>query len=481
MAQPTTARPRVWPHLQPLLLALTATCRQRRTGELLMTLAVGLLQSLGRHTLTQVLQGLGRGECDWSAAYRLFRHARFDLAVGRRALLAHLVALLPAEQPLVVVLDGTQLPRSSPRFVGVGWLKAPRTPPWKPGIHRAQRWVGLSVLLPRSAQGESRAVPLTLIPAPTPTATPWPGQPPCSEWAAGRDLLHHLRAELTALGQPLPPILAVADGSYGGAPLLTARPADVHLLTRCPKNRALFALPPVPAPGTKGRRRKYGARLPAPHTAWQEPSDWQTVPVVVRGRTIPLTVRVVGPCLIERAPDHPLFLLAVRGIEQRRRGQVVRREPTFWLVSAVRDAQGTWTLPLPVGERLAWAWQRWEVEVLHRELKSGFGLGQQQAWSPVAANLVIQWVVWVYACLVLAGYLAWGWEQRGWEQRGGGPRWWRGRRWTARSVAQQVRRELWDLAAVSFSPVWVRIPANPPTTPPALLPGTTPALVARRI
>src|SRR5688500_16394586 len=119
MTEPSTGHSRaVWPHLQPLLLVVAAPCRQRRTGELLLTLAVGLRQALGRHTLTQVLAGLGRGECDWSAAYRLFSQARFDLADGRQALLGRLLALIPAAQPLVVVLDGTQLPRTSRRFVG---------------------------------------------------------------------------------------------------------------------------------------------------------------------------------------------------------------------------------------------------------------------------------------------------------------------------------------------------------------------------
>jgi hypothetical protein len=330
--------------------------------------------------------------------------------------------------------------------------------------------------LPRSAQGESRAVPLSFEPAPTPTATPWPGQPPRTEWEAGRDALHQLRAELDAADRADQLLLAVGDGSYGGAPLRNALPTGVSLLTRCPKNRALYALPPVPVPGTKGRKRKYGERLPTPQSYWQERAGWQAVDVAVRGRTIPLRVRVVGPCLIRPAPERPLFLLAVRGILQKRRGRLRRRDPAYWLVSAVPAADGTWRLPLPLAELLAWAWQRWEVEVLHRELKAGFGLGEQQAWSPVAAVLVIQWVVWVYACLILAGYLAWGWEQRG-----GGPRWWRGRRWTARTVAQHVRRELWALEAVTFCPAWVRIPPNPTAMPPPRLSVTTPALLTRRL
>ena len=64
-----------------------------------------------------------------------------------------------------------------------------------------------------------------------------------------------------------------------------------------------------------------------------------------------------------------------RGTGRRRR----QREPSFPIVSAVPADAGGWDLSLPVDELLAWAWQRWEVEVMHRELKSSFGLGQQQA------------------------------------------------------------------------------------------------------
>ena len=37
-------------------------------------------------------------------------------------------------------------------------------------------------------------------------------------------------------------------------------------------------------------------------------------------------------------------------------------------------AAGGWALPLSAPELLGWAWQRWEIEVCHRELKAGFGL-----------------------------------------------------------------------------------------------------------
>jgi len=53
------------------------------------------------------------------------------------------------EGPYVAVVDGVQLPRSSRTMPGTAWLKNPRTPVWKPGIHRAQCFLHLAALLPR--------------------------------------------------------------------------------------------------------------------------------------------------------------------------------------------------------------------------------------------------------------------------------------------------------------------------------------------
>jgi len=73
------------------------------------------------------------------------------------------------------------------------------------------------------------------------------------------------------------------------------------------------------------------------------------------------------------------------------------------LVNAVlRDAQ--YGLPLPIETLLTWAWQRWELEVVHREVKSLFGLGDKQCHHPLAAVSSVQWSAWLYALLCLAAY-----------------------------------------------------------------------------
>lgn len=88
--------------------------------------------------------------------------------------------------------------------------------------------------------------------------------------------------------------------------------------------------------------------------------------------------RLEGPFLRERVPFQPLYLLLMGGQRYRRGQQRKYKEPVPVLVSALHQADGRASLALPLEALLVWLWQRWEVEVAHRELKSGFGVGEIQ-------------------------------------------------------------------------------------------------------
>jgi hypothetical protein len=422
-----------------------------------MLLTVGLLLVSGRTMLSRVLLVLGWGGRDWSAAYRLFSRGRLDLEVVRQDVVARWLGQLGPRAPLVTVVDGTQLPRTGRRMPGTGFARAPRTPPWRPGIHSAQRWEGLSGLTRLSPDGDSRAIPLWFEPAPSPTARTWDGRAPRSEGDAGVAAVAWLRTLLDALGAGSRRLIVVADGAYSGAAIWKALPPRVTLLARCAKNRALFALPPV-SRGGRGRRRRYGARGPTPQAVWRQRTGWTALTIRVRGRTRYLRVQVSGPWLVKPAPACPLFLLVVAGSQHRT--DRYRRAPLAFLVSARQSPKGTWMVPDAVPDLVRWAWQRWEVEVMHRELKSGFGLGDQQQWHPCSAALVPQWVVWTYAMLVLAAQETWG--------TGPPPaasRWHRGRRWTPREAVSCVRQELWSGQVGPREVIPTLRPPNPAANP----------------
>ena len=126
-------------------------------------------------------------------------------------------------------------------------------------------------------------------------------------------------------------------------------------------------------------------------------------------------------------------VIVVRGHRKRAKREKSRAPMAFW-VHAVRDGKGGWRLPVSLEGLLLKLWQRWEVEVGFRWMKSGFGLGEKPCWGFDS----VAWSAWVYGALVWSGYCAWG----GWT---GGARWGgcRGRvRWTFRDVLWSVRGEL---------------------------------------
>jgi hypothetical protein len=361
---------------------------------------------------------------------------------------------VPAEEPYLVGIDATQIPRHSRTMPGTSWLRHPGTAIFRAGIHRAQRFVHLAWLPQPSPVGYSRAVPLRFDPAFPAKAIAVPGQPPRTEWEAGLAALSWLRQKLDATGRAAQLILGLGDGAYSTAPLWAGLPAGVVLLARCAKNRALYALPREADQPRRGRRRRYGERRPRPDAWLAERAGWQRTAVVVRERTIPLQYRLDGPCLVHGAAQQPLYLLVVKGSNPQRGYRP--RPARFWLVSAVPDGEGGWRLPWPAAQLLAWAWHRWELEVAHRELKTSFGLGEVQCWGPIAAVLSVQWTVWAYAVLVLAGLRAWG--------LGRGPvrapgRWWGGSgRWSLARLWQGYRQELWT--ETDFHRVWSPMTEN---------------------
>lgn len=459
MSQPTTSSAGLLATFLTLVDTHRAAVRQERCFPRLVVLIVGLLGTVGRHTLTQVLVSLGLGELDWSAAYRLFSQARINYAVLVRCFLRETLVHVGVDTPYLVAIDGVQIPHQSRRMPGTSWLHNPTSPVFKRGIHRAQRFSDLAWLTPPTEDGDSRALPLRLIPAfpakavRPPAVTEQSAWQPRTEWQAGLDQLQWLRTELDAAGRGDQAALGIGDGLYSTAKLWAALPERVRLLARCPKNRALYALP-EPHPG-RGRPRKYGARAKTPQGWLQERGGWTDCRLPVRGRRVPCTYRVEGPYLVKGAPEQPLFLLVVKGIARKRNGRLVRRDPTYWLVSTVRR-EGRWVLPFPAEQLLAYAWQRWEIEVTHRELKTDFGLGESQAWNPTATILSLQWRGWVWSVAVLAGYRVWGMTRGPLRSLG---RWWRAsRRWSFGQLWQGYRQELWGLP--EFHPRWTASPTT---------------------
>ena len=215
--------------------------RQERVFVGLVQRTVASALALGRRPIAQLLGALGVGALDWTAWYRLFNRGRGD------------VAALPADGPVVAAVAAIQLPRPSRTRPGCGYTVQARIPTWRRGIHRAQRFVGLRLLLPRADAGDRRAAPLRWRPLRTATTTAVGNEPERTEGPGAGALLAWLRAGLAGLGRGDHPRVALGDGASSTAPVLGALPDRVARCARGAKNRALDALP-TDRPTGRGRQ-----------------------------------------------------------------------------------------------------------------------------------------------------------------------------------------------------------------------------------
>ena len=132
---------------------------QERVFQRVALLVVAEIVVFARHTVTQLLMGIGQTGGDWSSWYRLFSHGRFPYDAASGVLFSETLKHVAADDLYVVAGDGTQTRRRSRKMEGAHWLHNPQSPVFKRGIHIAQRWFNGSWLVP-AEQGYSRAVPL---------------------------------------------------------------------------------------------------------------------------------------------------------------------------------------------------------------------------------------------------------------------------------------------------------------------------------
>lgn len=427
------------PALLTQLMILLEKCQsayeQKRVFNRALALVMAELFTFGRHTISQLLLTLGLTDEDWSAWYRLFSCQRFDEEKTGEIMLAEVLAELGEKEPCVVGGDGFHVPRCSQTMPGTGWMRGLNTAKFKPGIQRGQRFFEGSWLTP-IVNGYSRAIPLRCLAAFTAKAVVCDGAEPQTEVQAGLTFLRWMREGMDKAEQNKRLLLSLNDGSYDTLEFWRELPERTAAVVRTARNRCLYHLPLQGAHGN----RKYGDKAPAPHEWLQKRKGFAYQEVMVRGQKRQMRYRVEGPFVRDGLPDIPLFLIVIGGGKRPEGSRRKRYEPCFFLVSAVL-VDGVWQLPLPIADLLAWLWQRWELEIAHRQMKSGLGLGEKQCWNDQATIASVQWAVWVYALMILSGYRVWG--------NGSGPTppgLWRTkpRRWSFNTLCRGFRTEMWQ-------------------------------------
>jgi hypothetical protein len=153
----------------------------------------------------------------------------------------------------------------------------------------------------------------------------------------------------------------------------------------------------------KGQHRFYAAESFTPEQIRQDPNvAWQQCEIYhggawrsVRFKELPSLYWPTG------AKRRPLRLLVIAPIPYRnhKEGRILYRQPAYLL---------TTDLSSPANVLIQAYFDRWQIEVNHREEKTTFGVGQAQVRNPLSVPRQPAFSVALYAMLLLAALQAYG-------------------------------------------------------------------------
>jgi hypothetical protein len=382
---------------------------QSRSHRRAVAQALGILTSFGRRTLSRAICALGHQQRDWSAEYRL--HARADWEPGH-LFQPVLEKALPfcGGRYVIAAMDDTRLRKTGRHIQSAFYQRDPLSPKFRFNLMFGLRFLQISLLLPlyREQKASARALPVRFEEVP---ALKHPRRKaPREEWAAYRRavkknnlstyavrIIRGLRNSVDQAGQHRKHLLIVGDGSFCNRTLFREAMdrTEVIARARCDVRLCRHA--------DSGTGRFYDSVKFTPEQIRQDQClVWRKVRIFHGGQWRKVRYKErAGVYWQSGAGQRPLRLFVVAPIPYQAPGRKRKyyRRPAFLLTT---DLRGT------AREMLQAYFDRWQIEVNHREEKDTLGVGQAQVRSPLSVPRQPALAVASYSALLLAALLTFG-------------------------------------------------------------------------
>jgi hypothetical protein len=398
-------------------LALTLHWRsvfaQRRLLPRAQRQALGALLVLGRATLSRILWTNGREQHSWSAEYFLHSRAKWDPQALFAPLLKAGLNWCPGRL-VGVAVDDTRVRKTGRCITQAAYHRDPMSPPFHPNLMLGLRFLQASLLLPLHGGGEfsARAIPIrfeevSTIKKPGKRADPQAWE----QYRADRkrfnlsqrfvESVAQIRTALDGAGGDSKILVIAGDGSFCNRTALGKIPARTELIVRTRKD-AKLCLPAAP-----GTRRIYAADKFTPEQVRHDPQlSWHTSKVFYGGKHRKIRYKLLSPVLWQRGArtrQLRLFVIAPTPYRKRKSSRLYYRDPAYLLCTDLNSSPR---------RLLQIYFDRWQIEVNHREEKDTLGVGQAQLWHPLGVPKQPALVVAAYSAMMLAALSTFG-PQRG--------------------------------------------------------------------
>lgn len=385
---------------------------QHRTLERATSILLAALLCCGRKWVTRMNCVRGREHVDWSGDYRLFSRSPW---LAADLFVPVIGATLPyfGDGPIVLAGDETRARRGGRKVKRSRWTRDPLSPPFHVNFMKGIRFMQFSALLPLGQHNvDARGLPVSFEPVDRP---PKPGKKAteqekaeygrlCKEQSMGKQAwqqLEALRDKYDQAGAKDKLMIVGLDGGFCNRSCFRPTHERIVLVARTRKDAVLCR----PVPDTRKSGRVYSKETFTPEGVRQDEAiPWQTTPVFFGGQLREVRYKQVGPVLWRTgARRKPLRLIVVAPVPYQLSPGLRKyyREPAYLLVSEATDRV---TIP----QALQAYFDRWQIEVNHRDEKQHIGVVDAQVWNDRSVDRLPTFMVAAYAFLLMASLQAFG-------------------------------------------------------------------------
>ena len=353
-------------------------------------LFIGTLLARGRRTVTAALRHAGQEDTpSFSLYHQVFNRARWSALKGSRCLLSLIVQTFDAAGgSLTFVIDETLERRWGRRINKRGHYRDPLASSRKRSVSTSGlRWIVLTLVVTPPWTTRCWALPVLSVPAPTPQVSERLGlrHKTIAQWA--RQMIRVVRRWL-----PQVAITVLGDQAYSVVELGHAcRRCGVRLIAPLRLDAVLHEAPPPRQPGTRGRPRRKGRRLPTLAERLDDAATpWQALRVRwYDGRVRRLQISS-GTALWYRSgqPVLPLRWVLVRPCD-------AQHPPRAFFSTCPGDR---------AGDIVASFIKRWSIETTFEESRAHLGFETQRQWSDLAIERTTPCLLSLYSLVALLAH-----------------------------------------------------------------------------
>lgn len=335
-------------------------------------LLLGAILAPGQRTVTAVLRIMGlSAEKQFQSYHRVLNRAIWSSWALSRTVLTLVIQAFVPTGPVICGLDDTIERRRGAKIKAKGIYRDPVRSSHGHFVKASGlRWLSLMVLAPIPWAKCIWALPFLTCLAPSERfyATKSRVHKKLTDW--GRQMVRQLRRWL-----PERNLVIVADSSFAAISWLfrlTQLPGQVCVIVRLRLDAALYAPAPKRTPGTKGRPRKKGDRLPTlKQVAENKRTKWQRVTLPdwygERRRQVDIISQTAVWFHIGQPP------LPIRWV-------VIRDPKGIFKTQALLSTD----VSVAPEQIVKWFILRWRLEVTFHEVREHLGVETQRQWSDLA-------------------------------------------------------------------------------------------------